>query len=197
MSDGGPVGGPETASEPIFVGGDDAAHRMSSRDRSIANIQRFGKPVAGAGPGNTRALVHGARADLLIAPRAAELRDHLRELVPAGSPSDEPALTLLSWQLARIEQANVYLAEQGLLDGKGIPRPVLKVLSTWENSAARLCDQLGMTPTARGRLGLDLARSRAIGRGGSADEFDLARLSDEDLDQLEALYAKAVATPLG
>jgi hypothetical protein len=132
-------------------------------------------PEVRAGVGNTRAVTHGAKADLLIAPRAEELRDQLRELVPAYTESDLPALTLLAWQLARCERANAYLDEVGLTNRKGIPRPVLKVLSTWENSAARLCDQLGMTPTARARLGVDHVRG-----------FDLARrlaaLDDEEAE---------------
>jgi Phage terminase, small subunit len=126
----------------------------------LANLQDAdGKPVAGAEEGNDRALVHGATADLRLAPRVEELRTSLTEIIPAGTERDLPATTLLAWQLARIEQANTYLAENGILDGRGQPRPVLKVLSTWENSAARLCDQLGLTPTARARLGLDMSRA--------------------------------------
>lgn len=117
-----------------------------------------GKPVAGAGPGNRRALRHGVYSERDLEPRAVALRSDLAELVPGGTAADEAAVTLLGWQLARIEQANTYLAEKGIMDAKGRPRPILKMLSTWENSASRLCDQLGLTPTSRARLGVDLTR---------------------------------------
>lgn len=127
--------------------------------RNIKGIQPPPRPPEF---GNSRAVTHGAKAELIIAPRAAELREHLRSIVPAASPADEPAIALLAMALARVERANEYLADCGLLDGDGMPRPVLKVLSTWENSAARLCDHLGLTPTSRARLGLDLARGEAV-----------------------------------
>jgi hypothetical protein len=106
--------------------------------------------------GNTRTVTHGHSAMLALAPRSAEIAETLKPLVPTYCESDEPALRLLSLQLARIEAAGEYLAENGLLDESGVPRPVLRVLSTTENSAARLMDALGMTPTSRAKLGVDL-----------------------------------------
>ena len=115
---------------------------------------------AGFAPGNAVAVVHGARSSLRLAPRAAELAEELAAIVPASSPSDEPTVRLLALVLARVEFANEYLAEHGLLDADGVPRPVLKMLSTWENTCARLLDRLGCTPTSRGALGLDLVRAQ-------------------------------------
>jgi len=127
----------------------------------VPNLQTpDGRPVAGAGPDNERALVHGAHSERRIAPRVGELRREIAELVPVGTAADVPAITLLAHQLARIELVNEYLGRAGVLDAKGQPRPVLRVLSTWENSAARLLDQLGLTPTARARLGVDLTRMK-------------------------------------
>jgi hypothetical protein len=104
---------------------------------------------------------HGATAMITLAPRADEIADDLREIVPAQSEADEPTIRLLALVLARVEAANDYLAERGIFaDDRGTPQPILKALSTWENTAARLCDRLAMTPTARGALGLDLARAR-------------------------------------
>jgi hypothetical protein len=97
-----------------------------------------------------------------LAPRSAELADDLRAIVPAVSDSDEPTIQLLALVLARVEAANAWLAERGIfVDGTGEPQPVLRALSTWENTAARLCDRLGLTPTSRAALGLDLARSHS------------------------------------
>ena len=112
-------------------------------------------------PGNELALRHGASALLRLAPRAGELADGLRELVPGASAADEPAIRLLALVLARIEAANGWLAEHGLFRrGGGEPQPVLRALSAWENTAARLCERLGLTPTSRAQLGLDLTRAR-------------------------------------
>jgi hypothetical protein len=96
-----------------------------------------------------------------LAPRAAELADDLRAIVPAVSDADEPTIRLLALVLARVEVANEWLADRGLfLDGGPEIQPVIRSLSTWENTAARLLDRLGCTPTSRAALGLDLARSR-------------------------------------
>jgi hypothetical protein len=46
---------------------------------------------------------HGATADLALAPRAEQIADGLRELVPAASSSDGPTIRLLSLVLARTE----------------------------------------------------------------------------------------------
>jgi hypothetical protein len=132
------------------------------RPPGLENIQRDGKPVAGAEPGNTRAFKHGARADLQLAPRAEQLRDGLAVLVPTGDERDLPALSLLAWQLARIERANNWLDEQGFIGHERAAQGVLRALSTWENSAARLCNALGLSPTSRARLGLTHVRGKAL-----------------------------------
>ena len=128
-------------------------HRLVLRSRPEGWSRPFEK-------GNTLARRHGAMATLSLAPRANEIATELRELVPTRSESDEPTIRLLALVLARIEAANAWLDEHGLFrDAKGQPQPVLKALSTWENTAARLCDRLGLTPTSRAALGLDLSRT--------------------------------------
>lgn len=112
-------------------------------------------------PGNEINVRHGARAVVRLAPRIAALVEALRPLVPAGSGSDEPVLAVLAGVMARIEAAQAYLDEHGIVDEHGQPRPILKQLSTWENTAVRTLDKLGCTPTARAQLGLDLARTPA------------------------------------
>src|SRR5262245_28351281 len=93
--------------------------------------------------GNAAAVRHGAHSTLLLAPRAEELADELRSVVPAVSDADEPMIRLLALILARIEVANDWLVEHGLFrDANGEPQPILRVLSTWENSAARIADRL-------------------------------------------------------
>jgi len=123
----------------------------------VTTVSNLAPPV---GPGNELALKHGATATLRLAPRAAAIAEGLRAIVPARTESDEPSLRILALVLARVEVANEWLAENGLFRGKGEPQPILKVLSTWENTAARMADRLGLTPTSRAALGLDVARAR-------------------------------------
>jgi hypothetical protein len=114
--------------------------------------------------GNSLAVKHGGDAMLRLAPRATEIADDLRAVVPSRSDADEPTIRLLALVLARIETANEWLAEHGLFrNTRGEPQPVLKSLSTWENTASRLADRLGLTPTSRAALGVDLLRAQEAG----------------------------------
>lgn len=125
--------------------------------------------------GNGAAVRHGAFAVLRLAPRAEEIADEIRGLVPAGSDADEPAVRLLALALAQVEAATLYLAEHGIVDSRGKPQGILKHLGTMTNTAARLCDRLGLTPTSRAALGLDLTRAR-----GEALRAHLAERYDEE-----------------
>jgi hypothetical protein len=113
--------------------------------------------------GNQLPVKHGAYAMVQLAPRAAEIAAELSEVVPAASPADTPTIRLLALTLARIERIETWLAEQPLHDFRneqGEMQPALKQLAGWVNTAARLCDRLALTPTSRGKLGLDLSRAR-------------------------------------
>lgn len=108
-----------------------------------------------------------------LAPRAAEIADDLRQVVPTVSEADEPTIRLLALVLARVEVVNVWLDEHGLLKPNGAPQAVLGVLSTWENTASRLCDRLGLTPTSRAQLGLHVTRARGEAlRSHLAEHYD-------------------------
>lgn len=106
--------------------------------------------------GNALSLHHGAYAIVALGPRVEELADQIRELVPAYSPSDEITIRLLCLALARLERssdvaANVPIEELGRLrqEERG-----------WTNTARRLLNDLGMTPTARAGLGLALVQAK-------------------------------------
>ncbi len=109
-------------------------------------------------PGNDLALKHGAFATLKLGPRADEIAAEVRELVPAYRPNDEVSVYLLALALARIEAA--WAAVSGAKAGES--ESLETRLRQWVNSAARLADKLGMTPTSRGRLGLDVALTRRV-----------------------------------
>jgi hypothetical protein len=117
-----------------------------------------------ARPGNGLAVTHGGTAVLRLSRRSSEIADGLREIVPTYSEADEPTIRLLALVLARIETVNDWLSEHGVFrTSRGDPQPILRSLSTWENTASRLADRLGLTPTSRAALGLDLARAHEAG----------------------------------
>ena len=107
-------------------------------------------------PGHALSTRHGAYSSVRLAPRAVELEADLVRLVPTYTDSDGPAVALLATTLARVERAAQ--AVDDAADDPDGPKRLEQDLRGWVNTAARLLDALGMTPTSRARLGLDLAR---------------------------------------
>ena len=141
------------------------------RDRVTGELLRDGaNGLRRAEPGNQIALKHGANSTFAIAPRAAELAGELRQVVPTYSPADEVSVRLLAITLARIERAVAALervdgaaGENPLGPYLGDSAEVMRWLRTdlrlWVASAGRLAESLGLTPTSRAKLGLDVART--------------------------------------
>lgn len=112
--------------------------------------------------GNDFGRVHGGRVAVWkLQPRAQEIAEQLTELLPVRSPADAPTVDSLATVLVRLELLNDYLERNGLFDARGRPRPALKLLSSFENTAARLLAQLGCDPVSRAKLGLDTVRAGA------------------------------------
>jgi hypothetical protein len=115
---------------------------------------------------NDLAVRHGVYSLMRLQPRAAELRDEIAPLVPFGTAADGALLDLLSFTLAQVERAGLVLAveqarvAQAFQDGDP-PAERLDRLAAdsraWVKTAARLLDQLGLSPTSRARLAGDLA----------------------------------------
>jgi hypothetical protein len=139
---------------------------------------------------------HGAYAVVSLGPRAAEIAEQLRALVPGGDPVDGPAVSVLATVLARLERA---MAALDAVDAATSEHPLSQYVGSkdatldqfarlrhdakgWANVALRGLDALALVPTSRGRLGLDVARAKRI---------DLTRLSERELDELEALVSRA------
>ena len=89
-----------------------------------------------------------------------ELADELRPVVPSYSSSDEPAVRLLSLAFARLERAQVALDEAKPDEAGKLRSDALG----WANAARRLLNDLGMTPTSRARLGLNIGRGESVVR---------------------------------
>lgn len=169
-------------SRPV-AGGNDSTD-AGSRDRAPVARQSAG-PAKGASahgpdctcdrcrgfqPGNAISRRHGGYSLVTLEPRAAALSDEIRELVPARSDSDEVSIRLLALALAQVEAASTWLAEHGLVDEHGNARSLLRHLGTMMNTAARIADRLGMTPTSRAQLGLDLTRAKGEALRAHLDE---------------------------
>ena len=139
-----------------------AAGRIDRRIVRSASARQVGAPnLAGARGEPGPALKHGALVTSgagagALQRRADELAGELRSLVPGGTAADEPLLTLLALTLARVEIVNAWLDQHGLFrNARGSePQPILKQLQSWENAALRLCAELGLSPSARARLGV-------------------------------------------
>jgi hypothetical protein len=126
----------------------------------------------GFSEGNDIATRHGAySSSLKLVPRAHELADEIRATLPGVfGPADEIAIGLLATALCRIELAvaaieqiddkaatplSPYLAESR--DALGRLRADLR---GWISQAMKIAAELGMTPSSRARLGLDVAMTR-------------------------------------
>ena len=126
----------------------------------------------GVTDGNRLGEKHGAYASLArlrADPRCAQIAGDIRASAPVYSPADEPVVPLLALVLLRVERAVAALAavdtaagegrELGpyLVDDGGKHDRLWQDLRGWVSTARYLCSDLGMTPTSRARLGLDLA----------------------------------------
>lgn len=109
-----------------------------------------------AGPNNQRAVSHGSYAFLTLGPRAQAIAEGLRDVVPAYTDADAPAVQTLGLVLAQLERAAAAL--------DGASRRDLSRLSQdargWAGTATKLFTELALTPGSRARLGVDLTRLR-------------------------------------
>ncbi len=118
---------------------------------AIANVQ---PPPSAAGPGNQRAVTHGAFADALATPRARELTPVVFEANAHLEPErDDPAVRRYAVLLARIERVCRWLAGQDddvFADGEaGEVHGVYERLERWERQAATAEEQLAIAPLTR------------------------------------------------
>lgn len=151
--------------------------------KSLANLRQ----APPAEKGNGRALQHGLGAKLPenLPPEAEALRQVIRAAVPVrgpdgeAHPADEAYIAHAARFWAKVNRANDWLDEHGWFGEDGELRPVVAELRKHEDQLAKYLDQLGMTPTSRARLGLDLARTA-----------DLATaMSEPDPEKRKALLA--------
>lgn len=143
---------------------------------SLANLRR-GDTIAPVG--NTRAMRHGAYSAALVAdvtPEVRELMDALGGVAPVRDPdgglpdADVVAVERAARLLRRYRRIEAWLDLYGELDEKtGDVKPAARLAGELGTSLDRALDALGMTPTSRARLGLDLARTFDLAQAMAAD----------------------------
>jgi len=72
---------------------------------------------------------------------------------------DRALVRLLAQSLCRLEDVTPWLDKHGAFDRRGKPRSALRWERLLRKEAAEYLDAMGMTPKARARLGVDLART--------------------------------------
>jgi hypothetical protein len=151
---------------------------MSVADSGVQEGGRWVPAFAGQRPpfprGNLLQMTHGAGVGLMhLAPRADEIANTIRAILPLYSEADEPVVRLLAISQARIERAvaaldkiDDQLGDDPLSAYLG-PDAAVKTLQRlredcrgWINTSKRLASELGMTPASRAKLGLDVALTR-------------------------------------
>ena len=136
------------------------------RERQLANL------VPGAGqwpPGATTNLKNGLRTRnpprLVLSEVCDEIVAALSEGLPVrgadgGVPAaDHYAVELAAVQLLAVRRCNNYLALHGEVDERGHLRPEFEGWQRAVMRASALLDKLGMSPTSRARLGVDIAKT--------------------------------------
>ncbi len=152
---------------------------------SLANLRR-GETVAPIG--NTRALRHGFRSEQLVKDVEAEVRelmDALAEAAPVRDPdgglpgADTVAIEAAARALKRWRSVSTWCDLHGRFDEKtGEVKQAAEYELDGERALQRCLDSLGMSPMARSKLGLNIART--------AQTFDLARQWQEEDGVIDA-----------
>jgi hypothetical protein len=158
--------------------GDSSRARIVSSDTPNESETSGGVPARGYSwpafeRGNRAALRHGAYSTLGLAEREEELLGELLAVAPVVSPADVPMYKLLAAALGRWERATAALAQFDeaaknpaslyveSADGRAsVVERIRHDQVRWMNAARKLANDLGLSPTSRLRMGLDLALTR-------------------------------------
>lgn len=148
----------------------------AARRRQLENLKRGENPAV---EGNDHALLHGARSELLFRDVEGEVRE-LLDVLAAAAPVRDPDGSLPAADAAAVETAARALKRyrhlakwcdlHGRLDDRtGEVKPAAEYELRAERALAAALDALGMTPTSRAKLGLDLIRTAAAGAAVAAE----------------------------
>ena len=138
------------------------------RERQLANL-RAAPP---APIGNARTVKHAALATAATMDVSAEVRaifDALADAAPirdhsGGLPAaDEAAVEIAALALKRWRSVNTWCELHGRFEEKtGAEKPAARYELDAERALHKALDVLGMNPTSRMKLGLDVARAQSL-----------------------------------
>lgn len=133
------------------------------RARQLANL-RTGPP---ARQGNQLARQHGSYAEVTAEDRAGEV-EMIFEALAADAPirgadgglpaADSVVVEMLAENRVRRKRVNLEELRHGIEDRNGQIRSIVQFGWRLDEQALRLCSELGMTPAARARIGVDVVK---------------------------------------
>lgn len=140
--------------------------------------------------GNRKAVKHGAEAQVpatRLIQAAEQVYAALAEDAPVRGPDgglprhDREAVALLARALCRLEDVTTWLDKRGVVAHSGKLRTrVLDQEQKLRREVQSYLEDLGMTPRARAKLGVDLAHQQSLAsRMAEADDFIDADAEDE------------------
>jgi hypothetical protein len=146
-------------------------------------------------PGHTISLAHGANSERTLAPLAAEIeRRRIEEAPWLASPLYLPAVRSLARCEAELELRWAWVDEHGLVDDDGNDRPGTVRLDRAEARAAKLREQLGLTPMATVRM---LAGLSAVDGPAALDGLEALRQAGAAVRRAAEQRALTAATNEG
>lgn len=140
------------------------------RARQLANLRAAPPPPPA---GNSRALVHGGTSALLVRDVEDEVRA-LMDALGAAAPVRDPDGSLPAADVVAVEAAARALkrwrhlsqwcdAHGRIKERTGSVKPAAELEVKAEHQLHQALDRLGLNPSARSKLGLNLARAATLG----------------------------------
>lgn len=166
------------------------------RTKQLANL----RPAPPAPVGHVRSLRHGGRAEELyrdVSGEVRELLDLLADAAPVRDGDGElPAADAIAVEraaraLARYRRLSGWCDAHGRLDERsGEVKPAAEYELRAERALAEALDALGMSPTSRAKLGVDLARAAssaedAVATAAARERLDVRAADVIDADAIE------------
>jgi hypothetical protein len=112
-------------------------------------------PATKAKPGNLKALKHGATSEQLLAPLRQRFHAQLRIDFP---DTDDRVLAMLASRMAKIEQAESWLEERGVIKNEdGDVYPIADRVEKWSRRAEDLLRSAGVQHQAGSPVDLAMA----------------------------------------
>lgn len=166
--------------------------RRGTSPVSLANLRQ-----------NRPELTHGVYRIKVGQPETQELAGKLMAVLEGDDasiikPADAAACSILAVLLRRLQAADQYLDENGLVDAKGQVRPIMPVVVSMSNTVLKYLESLGATPQSRARLGVNTGRALSLAQlmaeaegavidagGGEHSEQTSEQESNGHVDQVE------------